>query len=397
MKHALQMLQVNFYSYKLLSITIIITMSIILSFLIYTDTSMFNRYKYHYMLPDNIIQIYNNDRFSQLFLDQYRSNHQVITWSKNTLNLYQYQTKERQVLVSAYCVPYTFKDVVHFEDQIPQHMNIVEGRFFYPQEISNNEYVVIIDQYLANLLFLNESPIDQILKIPLYDQELKLEYLQDFVIKGVVYNEVNSYGKTEYDELQLYRSGIYLPYAMNEKLDMNTNQPYATIISDDYITIANQALINRLDVTSTYRIQEMMKSEKRTVLNTSMILLMIITTILGINMFSALKNVIKERSSEIGIKLAIGITKKAIMLQFLIETSVLMFINFIISMMIVLCIFYSIQFYQIIVHQVPYYIYISSYSMVLSIIIICTQSILYSLLITYFAIQVNVLDQIKGS
>lgn len=211
---------------------------------------------------------------------------------------------------------------------------ISRGRTFNKEDYANGAKVAIIDSTSSDALFNGENPIGEVI-------EIKQE---PFVVVGVVKDSNDKEEDEKYESVndyynQQYGSGggeVYVPntawpiiYAFDE--------PEAVAIrvkdTEQMKSIGSQAsdILNGSITNSALQYQDMNAQQSTDELNTltNAIQLMLVAIaslsllVGGIGVMNIMLVSVTERTSEIGLKKALGAKRKTILLQFLTESAVL--------------------------------------------------------------------------
>lgn len=380
-------------SNRMLSVTLVFTISMIIGALLVIDTMLLNQYKYYLRFPDNLAQILHTDDFTKIFVDLIEEENLVVQWYQKDVSLEQYRSEKQNVESTYTYIPFQFQESLFIENQVPQKMKLVEGRMFYYEDFIEEQNIVIIDKSTAKL-FYEESAINQNIFLTMSDKENEEEYLKEYKIVGIVDDLIYSDHVSRQNDVTTYYTRFYLPYRENQDATITTH--YSTIISDDIQRISMMADTNRIELTSSYKMNKLLLIEKVKNAWMKLILVAVISVILFINLFGVLKNIVKERYPEMGLLQAIGVEKKDILLQLLIELIILIAKNIVISIAIIGNIALVIKGIVLLLFGKEIIFYLDSLSIGLIIVVILLQMIAYPLLQLFFALQVDVLKQIRN-
>lgn len=399
--HALLMIKINRKSYVLLSITIAISLGIVFEFLLFFDTRSFNNHKEAIRYPDNIGELNetgNTIDDLQQFCTQIDAmkDTAIERWKKTTMELTSYSgiNGDKSVHVNAYLTKRNFFNYPFFVDKF-EKVELIEGRIYSQEEIVNKANVVVIDAALANA-YSKENVINEYLTLPILNEDGSF-HLEDYRIIGVVSKREDTITVIESDGFEIDQSDIYLPITQSDRLFTQQSLSTSfTIISNQLEEITYQAAVSGIKINSSYTYKKLMHEDMQDAIFVKAIILILIVFILEINMFSTLRSMIKDREKEIGIKRALGISNRDIIIQFLIE----MFLVLIMNVVIISALCTSISYVLILLYNdiqtASLILYIQPYSLVLFFIISFFLIIGNSLLTSYLTMKVDIIQNIKA-
>lgn len=380
-------------SNRMLSVTLVFTISIIIGSLLVIDTILLEQYKYYMQFPDNLAQILHTDDFTKTFVDLIEEDNLVIQWYQKNVTLEQYRGEEQNVEATYTYIPFQFQESIFIENQVPQKMKLVEGRMFYYEDFIEEQNVVIIDETTARHLFTDDA-IHQEIMLVMHDVENDEEYLKEYKVIGIVEDLIYSDHVSRQNGVTTYYTQFYLPYKENQDVERVTH--FSTIIAKDIQGISMMADTNRIELTSSYKVNKLLVIEKVKNAWMKLILVIVISVILFVNLFGILKNNVKERYPEMGLLQAIGVEKKDILLQLLIELIILLAKNMIISVGVIGISSLVIKGIVLLLFGKEVIFYLDSLSIGLISVVILIQMIAYPLLQLLFALQVDALKQIRN-
>lgn len=401
-KHSLTMMRIHWQSYLTLSITICISLGLFLGILLYSDTNYFNENKISSSTPSNAIQ-YSNlgesfinliNAYSQTFEQTY-----VIQWQTSNTNIPPFHIQK-----------YSFSANLHFVDRnfffYPNHQDefvpitLVEGRLFSQQEISNHDHVVLIEEKFADIFFEDGKALNQELLLPTVFTNEKSPTIQPFKIIGIT-RTLQPYPKNIFDmEGATIAGNVYLPISLRKQfIDLETTN-HQLIVSNSEEAInsisRNMSLLGVQSVSTT--------SQRARAINAYVAMrqnqipvLSVLLFILSLNLFSLHNNVLKNRRQEIAIKRALGFSKKEIVMEFLLEGTIIFLINLLIISFIIFSIgvLWHYKNYQLIRGVYPVSIMIYPFSIKIFLVSSIFLTILNSVVLAFLATRINIIDAIK--
>jgi len=415
LRHSLTMVGRTLRSYILLSITIVLSFSLLLGYLGFVDSEIYNEYKHIFKINRGNLMVddggSNSKRFDTLlekasemddtcFYTVYHSwsqmsDGQYITSAGNTLSA-------RQIGVY-FLSGYVWDFFRHFSD--PYAIQWIDGQ--------NHEYVdlkpgeAILDLATFRALGLDE------MEEPIYTfrftnnledcLETQVEVVGIIDLGGAFFTENGS--TLEYNNN--YNPMILLPMSGLTYRDISILSPsrYAVFYSESPETIYNLATDLGFELSlsdSVYRWQDSVLESIQTQKSTKALITCAMLLILGINLYSSFSNALNERKFEIGVKRAIGASSFDIVRQFLYESITVMVVNVLISITLVVDIG---LIYRLVIQNTSgntnflhetYTLYLSPHSIGMFLTCSVTLTVVFSLIFAYQSTQVQVIDYLKA-
>lgn len=213
-------------------------------------------------------------------------------------------------------------------------LEVRTGREFLDEDFENYRKVAILDQDAANTLFQDEDPLGKIIEIS----------SEPYTVIGIV-QQSDEYELTFENEEEYYsymsdsNGVVYIPsadwgisYAYDEPQNIvikaETTDDMATVgsqvrsIANSYLTVGENSDIQYRSDNLLEQIQE--RQQLNTASNQQLVWIAGISLLVGgIGVMNIMLVTVTERTSEIGLKKAIGAKKKRILAQFLTEAAVL--------------------------------------------------------------------------
>ena len=197
-------------------------------------------------------------------------------------------------------------------------LNIDDGRFFTEGEDRSGARVIVIGYDVANLLFENENPIGQKVKMGHYV----------FRVIGVAEKQGKFLGMFNIDNRALIPFGTYQRLFSRRgwmRLDVKVDPEHIEEAKDEIIAILrrlrglhpgekNDFAINQQDA-----FRQQYQTMKLAIGGTGIFITVLSLVVGGIGIMNIMFVSVKERTREIGVRKAIGATPGSIMQQFLLE------------------------------------------------------------------------------
>ena len=418
LRHAFGMVGRTLKSYALLSVTIILSFSLLLGYLLYTDTSLYNQYKnvFSYRRGDILIRDGSeNGKKLQMLLEN-------LSELENT-GYYMYYYSIGGVME----VNYAIDSPLYPEDSL---VNLPNWQLYYlPDHSWPGDSITTFDTditwfgepredfYLAeDEAILCESVyralgLDQV-DDPVYT--FRFEAAPTLTLRIVGYTKEESpltfypaaTGSSTYlvsnPTCQLILSAKLIDASTIDENELLHLTRYLAVYTDSPEQVAQLAeTMDFEDVLSIYKEQnsalEAIRYEKKNKAIISMALLLL----LGINLYSSFTNALNDRKFEIGVKRAIGASSWSIVRQFLYESMIVMVANIFISVALVADVFIVYKYiYEHTPNQSGIYsdwiICLSPYSIAMFGICAATLTIVFSLIFAYKSTRVEIVQYLKA-
>lgn len=422
LRHAFTMVFRTLKSYALLSVTIVLSLSLLLGYLLYTDTTLYNEYK----------DLFSQRRGDVLIADFYFETHKVTTlldkiptignsicytvfygnWGHHTSEyILENSNSDENFRITfsnlhAYFVPdHAWLDGFN---RVSSEIIWVDKRDHTYFSLEADEVILSEKLYFALKLYEEEFPVFH----------LRSELGLNLVLKVVGYSK--STEPIDYMDLEgwLDTPPMILSTKLIDSMDLlnaeplsNTkgNQPRRPIISQRFIVVYSDrpeevvqlANIMKLGVSSVYEQQNAALEKIRSEKSNKAVIAAALLLLLGINLYSSFSNALNDRKFEIGVKRAIGASAWSIVRQFLYESILVMIANILISIALVADVFIA---YKFIYERTPdewgsindFILYISPYSIAMFTVCSLMLTVVFSLIFAYKSTRVEIVRFLKA-
>ena len=395
----------NIKSYMLLSITIVISFTILLGYLIYIDSSTYNEYKEVLASDPNICMSsdYNSIKDVQTLTNMIDENIQDAYYytyysSSAVFNIYN-DLHVSITFLPRISVPFYRENIIETDDDFylsAKEVKIIKGKEF--SQLNSNE--VIIDQALYTAFGSKELPFEMNMPVQFDNGGLADTVYYKVNVVGIC-EGVNDVTNHFYYNDEGNIEGVGYIYASNELIadvDRELFNSYYNIFIYSKESNKIEHYMNQLGMI-TYSVSSTINSVKKEILiqkQTKLIVLSVLLVVLGVNMFGSLENVISKREYEIGIKRAIGASMKSIMLQFLFESIILLLIDIMLSLFITSIIVIGYKLWIYLMNGEKWIMYLSGYSLGMYLISAIAITVVYSFILSYKASRVEIIGQLKA-
>ena len=415
LKHSLTMVGRTLRSYMLLSVTIVLSLSLLLGYLGFVDSEIYNEYKHIFNINRGILKVNdglgNTAKFDAL-LEKVSEMGDTCFYTIFDAWVHMSDSKfttndgitlpPRQIAVF-YLSGHVWEFIRHTGEKYD--LQWIDGREHDGVDLCPGE--AVLDLATFNALGLNE------LEEPVYTFCFPTdgrECLETTVkIVGTVDLGGSFYAQTD-DGLGYnsdYSPMLLLPMTGMTYEDIAGLHPgrYAVFYSENPEKVYQLATDIGFELAlsdSVYRWQDAVRETIMTRKSTKALITCAMLLILGINLYSSFSNALSERKFEIGVKRAIGASSFSIVRQFLYESMIVMVVNILISVALVVDV--GLVFRLVMQSTVgptnPYYqtytLYLSPHSIGMFLTCSLTLTVVFSLIFAYKSTQVQVIDYLKA-
>ena len=402
--HAAKMLWRNKSSYAMLSVTIVLSFSLLLGYLSFMDSDLYDRYKIIFSARKDVVMAY--------------------TWDKNPVDHLALATKVRKADENAQM--YQFFDV---STRLTQYGQVNARLIFLPQGnrpvfevlLSGDEYSIYqlsrqvwpimgkTDFDLKdNEAIINESffraispdgtlPVQIVVPIRWDDgttSYIPLEVVgvsADTTDCRLGFSKLGDYaGQVEIylsQSLMGERTAADLDGAVRRVTWISTSKPSEIALHAQQLGMITHSVADA---------QEESLISIRAQKATKGIVAIVLLLLLGINLYSSFSNALERRKYEIGVKRAIGASGGSIMGQFLLESMMIMLVNIAVSIIIVLDVLVGYKLYVKIVENMTWTVNISIHTILMFLVCSLSLTTAFSLLFAYKSTKVEIVQYLKA-
>ena len=419
-------------SYALLSVTIVLSFSLLLGYLTFSDSAIYNEYKdlFSYRRQDLRCVIYDNDvQKVQLLVDQLSAMEDTAYYVVYHYHLGNYDIRynvrpdpevesERNLSDSVYA--YMLPDHSWPEDMetffyTGQRMDIVwlDGQEHTDFTLEKDEVILTEGLYQMLQLDREESPIFRLYLQ--YGQKMPLRvvgYVRDYTSQMWQADQKATRYPEDSDLLTLFLSNKFIDYAQlyNEdyygkgystRLDPELGSLYLQIYSETPEAVVNLLESMGLRYDCVYQRQNEALDQIRPQKQIKAIITCALLLLLGINLYSSFTNALNDRKYEIGVKRALGASGFSIVRQFLYESTIVMVANILVSIALVADV--AIVYKYVAEHTQDefgaypdFVLYISPWSVAMFGICTVALTVVFSLIFAYKSTQVEIVRYLKA-
>lgn len=427
-RHAITMVGRTLRSYALLSVTIILSFSLLLGYLVWTDSSLYNSYKEIFSKDRNIVVVYDqllkNASFSQLLKEkaadlggmsalQFENAIFGSVRSKNSMLQLENGHKMESIEACAISVP-AHAWCLYSVGGNELHVTWLDGKEHNDYHLNSGE--ILVDERLYAIFGLGKKQNMFSLSLSGYHDTLgnlvNQPFYGDFTVVGTIASE-------EPLEIRVREDSSNSAYFVSETVppiafsasdfnsaafpQMNWYNPTTVLYSATPEQI--DALVRSVGITANinavYAEQDRALETIQNEIGLKMIITIALLVILGINLYSCFSNALNDRKFEVGVKRALGASKWSIVRQFLYESLLVMVINIFASVWLVLTVA---LIYKVVYEHTPneigeYFTYtltVSPHSLGMFALCTLTLTVVFSLIFAYKTTQVQIVDYLKA-
>ena len=376
--HALDMVIKNKKSYLMLSVTIVLSFTFFLSYLILIDSNNMTEYGKDIYSNKNIIEamcpVGEGDINFDIFID----------------SLSKIKDTQYYVWKDAY------KSETSDEELLPGYLLVMPKEVWgVHDDLYNRIFTVNSDKFILqkNQAIVSEKLYEQLRK-QCKDERIVINY--PIEVEG---------GKKHILNLEIV-DGCFVTGGVKNNIDDTMFISYETLRNIDFHTVNRHAFIyskypeqvvesmRSLGVAGISTYENKMDSFRTIAekIYLKQIIAIVLFVILGINLYSSFKNALNDRKFEIGVKRAVGASKMDIIKQFMYEGMIVVAVNILLSTFFAVEIFVVYKLYRLVLLKETFIIYISPYSIFIFLTVSIFMTVAFSLV---FAIQSSKVEIIK--
>lgn len=423
LSHACLMVGRKLKSYAMLSVTVVLSLSLLLGYMVFTDSQIYNQNKELFSHDDRLTEVlfnWDDTELEETFLenaqklgeiyDVRRSYHVQVLAGQNL------ETEEGKtvgsILTDLVSVDSQFLMDSLTEEIFGYEIIWLDGKERACPEVNPGE--ILLDEEVYYALGLDEQK-EPVFSYRLTDaQDQMLSMIPSLRVTGLLRatSENHLFSLDDYIEKRVRddRDAYYECSAFVNKRDISP----ATFPSNMWETRlsvycekpmeAAQLAERMSDRTSSFCWKERqaqalkeIRTEKRTKATIAMAMLLL----LGVNLYSCFTNALADRRFEISVKRALGASRWAVIRQFLYESLLIMVTNILISIGLVTFILVAYKrYFEATVTRLSdtqtWTVYLSPYTFGIFAVCAVTLTVVFSLLFAYKSTQVEIVQYLKA-
>lgn len=420
-RHGFNMVRKNLRSYTLLSVTILLSFSLLLGFMGYLDTSLYNEYKGTFSINRGNLLFREGEgstaQFNRLLelAQELQNTRFYVVYSASTSSWItgdRMETSEGNILgpsaSAVFFLPSHVWQFFYWLDE-PVEVRWLDGSPHNEINLKPDEAIMDTASFYALGLNQMEEPWYCFhLHKDIGDYGTMLE--KDVKIVGLI-DQPGEFFSREGGELTYNSPEAYSPTLLlseegvtKAQLEAFGHRRYVVFYSEvpEQVAALAKSLGYELGpANAAYELHNAALEKIQTQKATKAIIAGALLLILGVNLYSSFSNALNDRKFEIGVKRAIGASSFQIVRQFLYESLMVMAVNILLSIAIVVDVGLVFKLVMENIHvgtsvYQDYILYISPYSAAMFSICAVTLMVVFSLIFAYKSTQVEIVQYLKA-
>ncbi len=409
LKHAWLMAGRNRKAYAKLSVTVILSFTLLLAYMAITDARLYNQYAKVFALPREVVLCYGEEKpgIYNAFLRQVKENipgAQYYSYLAASTSLSYYDATG----LNAQCffLPHGADPVYEIDHYTGVDSNAPGASCAEPVRLigeKQNFYLqpgeAIINESFYNALLAGGAAEPITIPLTFYWADTSVS-VWDVKVAGVC---ADSYS----DELILHKetgkpSGYVTIYLSQAQLDLpgtgdfESTQYIAFVSSDQPEAVMGYARALGMVAQGVAEAQEEARTVLRMETTSKALTAAVMMILLAINLYSSFSNVLETRKFEIGVKRAVGASRREITRQFLYESLLVLGMDTILSVILVADGMIIYKLLQKFVSSISWVAYVSPYSIAIYLFCSIGLTVAFSLVFAYQATQVEIVQYLKA-
>lgn len=390
----------------MLSVTIILSFSILLGYLSFVDSGLFNQYKRVFAAPREVVTVYQyGEPFAKMralteMVQTASPETQFYHYTGETTTLTQYGNVKADLTFLPSGKQPVFEMIASIETGVgstAEEIRPLFGRDAF--DLRGNE-AIINECFYRALGGTGEFPLQLFVPFSWADGSNTVFSLS---VVGVCSDEVENGDSTDfYLDESGQMAGFVQIYMSQEVLgargaqDMVNPRHMIAFLSQTPEVVASYA--DQLDIIkhAACIAQDEAMEHIRIQKATKAVIALILLLLLGTNLYSSFSNALNGRKFEIGVKRAIGASSFAIVKQFLLEGMAVMLVNILFSVLIVTDILAVYKIYQTVALGNEWVISVSPHSIAMFAACSVSLTLVFSLLFAYQSTRVEIVQYLKA-
>ena len=429
LRHAVTMVRRNLRSYRLLSVTIVMSFALLLGYLGFMDSQHYNRFKYTF--AQNRSMIFLNAEWDPTLIQmviekagEIGNTQSQLLYMHNNLRLNSYgdyflpdgtrviSLPNARVYSVPSHVPEIYVSKLRMEGRrAPMEITWLDGKEHPDIHLEAGE--VIVDEQLYHALEVDKSGL---FRCTLEDQfaEGSAEdtmFHSDFTVVGTIPSEepiqLETFEKTgsvylaeNYQPVLILSDAVFSP-SLYPRMSWRADITFVTDSPEQVDQLLGSMLPDSAAWRKVYESQDRATEIMRTEKGTKAMIGCVLLALLSINLYSSFSNALNDRKFEIGVKRAMGASAFSIVRQFLYESVIVMLADILLS---VVAVMDGLLVYKVIYEATPdqwgdyhdWIIYISPYSIAMFVVCSVAMTVVFSLIFAYKSTQVEIVEYLKA-
>ena len=404
--HSVQMVRKNIKNYVLLSVTVVLSFSGLLAYLMFTDSSLYNDYKDILSRDSHVIYVPSTDDVinqERALLDVAKQDGLKASYVRREIRSRTAKLGQSHSIINeVFVIPNYVWGLYEKGATKPYHITWLDGRKEPGVSLGANE--MLIPRSLYQLLGMEQMDVPTY-ELWLYGHQKDSTGGQIyFPVECTVTGLIEDGGKVQWHTSQEDKLFAWFPTYISQgtveaavkNAEPSYNGRNLILYTDN--PAATEQRIQQLGFSciSTYRQQQDAARELQIHSQTKAMITLALFVLLAINLYGCFMNTLEYRKFEVGVKRAIGASGGAIMGQFLCEGILVMLCNLLLSVTLVSNGFLLFKYFYQKEHSDIWTITLSSTSIGMFVSVGVCLTLLFSALFAYKSTQVEVVKQLKA-
>lgn len=406
-RHGTLMMVRNLRSYAMLSLSVVLSFSVLLGYLVISDSTLFNQYKNVIYKPDGWTIIRDNqlsagDLSALQALTEDAGGGSGYIMCQYESRFVEAEDRSYSYTFSIYAIPSVVWDIF-VPHGIPENAAVswLDGRE--EAGISLGKGEILISRQAYDILFAGNTG-EPVLPVCVEMQDGGARWLDCKVAGTLDAPDTFSKGLSVSDIHTSMHITVFMSQSTIEEMAGGSapemTSRWAVFNAKDPAVVVKAAEQLGMTCNSIHTLKTTALKEMQLAAQAKMIVVLLLFVLLGINLYGTFSNALERRRFEVGVKRAIGASKWDIIGQFLWESLLLMSCNILISMVVV--------FNGLLVYKFwwemqqgfsPYWkwtVYLNGTSVLMFAVVAAGLTLLFSVVFAVKATQVQVVDYLKA-
>ncbi len=398
-QHACKMVLRNLRSYTMLSITIVFSFAILLGYMIFVDSSLYNSYKEIFASPRGIVMAYTYENIDEInILEKQISDRMPSASSYRFLEtdtvLKQYDSVRATISILPNNASFVFRDISdeNIQENYTTNVDVIMGEGF---PLSSNK-AIINESFFQSISSNGQLPMKLSIPVSLADGahvvwETEVVGVCEDIGEGPLHYDKDGHlaGNTRIYVSQSILSGADASELLNARsvILFNSSQPEeVAACAQKFDLVLHAVCLAQNAATEKIQAQTQVK----------FLITVVLYILLSINLFGCFSNALSDRQFEIGVKRAIGASAFSIIEQFLLESIIVMLCNTLIAVVITSDAIAVYKLYQYFALGNTWIISVSSHSVMMFAVCSLSLTLVFSLFFAYRATRVEIVKYLKA-
>lgn len=406
--HGIKMAMRNLRSYAMLSISIILSFSVLLGYLVFVDSSQYNTYKEVFATPVEVVTAYTYTNRAIIFYDLLQQIKEEdegaygYAYFTTTAVMPQYDNVYANVIWLPENENIVFRECVEPKNGIlyASKTEVISGKGF---PLKKGEAILNESAYRS---FFGDASLPVSMDVPIPDGSNEVKFLTLQIVGVAADHPQAGEAPLTYDyqgsltgNIQLYASASNLNgmerEAGEEKMQVMVYTQYPEKVvayCQQLESVAQTTVVCH----SVYQAQTEAKQQQQIQAQSKMLTSMILLIVLSVNLFGCFSNALNTRRFEIGVKRALGASAGKIVIQFVVEGVLVTLVNILISVSLVTVLAIGYKLYQQLGNHTLWIAYLSPYSLAQFLICSVGLTVLFGVAFAYMTTRVEIVEYLKA-